>query len=271
LEDVDFQLAVFKEKNANGTPKANARKWTALKASAGLARLEGLESIIQVEGNDLMVAINVASVDKKTIDFLATKTQLNETIGSEDTMILDMGPSSDTAIYASGHVKLSAFDFLYAEATLVFERSQQTVTLTKDGDDADTEIDTVTVDVLTMGAVDINAFVGANGGSSNQVGFEIRNVDFALMTMTEHLSDARIAEGATARKWTAMKASAESVGFVGIDGVTMTGSAMIAVNFEADWDGSLVDFQATPITIKPKGATDGMVFDIKRQPPTTSS
>ena len=264
LDNVSFQLALFKEKNADGTPKPGARSWTALKARADHAALTGMGDIIEISGDNLDVAINIKAADNSVIDFQKTATNLHETIGSAQTQILDM---TTAGVEASGHVSLKAFSFIKAEATLVFERGQQTVTLTTDADN-DGAADQVLVDTLTIGAVDINAFVGSipddPANYANRVGFEVVNLDLAMMVMTEHLDDADIASGAVSRKWSALKASVDSVGFVGIDGITATGSALVEVNFEADWDSSLVDFTASPVTINPPGASGGVTFDIKK-------
>jgi hypothetical protein len=278
LTGVSFQLGLFKEKNSDGTPiLQNRRYWTALKASADSAALTGMGTVIEASGTNLKVAINMGAmidkttlipgspVDKSAINFQKTTTDLGETIGSAETKILDMATAG---VQASGSVSLKAFSVIKADATLVFERSQQNVTLTTG--------DSVDVDVLTIGAVDINAFVGSIPKDStkyaDRVGFEVKNLDLAMMIMTEHLSAEDIANKVVARKWSALKAAVDSVGFIGIKDVTVGMPArtdgkpagLVEVNYKADRDASLVDFTASPITINPPGASGGVTFDIKK-------
>ncbi|MBV5304622.1 MAG: hypothetical protein JZU70_10555, partial [Chlorobium sp.] len=202
IKNVDFQLALFKE-------KSGSRNWTALKGSGDQLAIVGIPGVT-IEGNNLDVAINIAASDNSSVDFAKTKLQLGVTIGRADTAILDMQGIAGGSISASGQVKLRAFDFFYAEATLVFQRGHETVTLNTGA--------AVEVDTLTIGAFDVTAFVGVNGGSADEMGFKIDTVDFAMLTMVE----SGVAP-ASARKWSAMKASAVSVGFAGLDFMELSG------------------------------------------------
>ncbi|MFA7061427.1 MAG: hypothetical protein WC156_11495, partial [Pedobacter sp.] len=243
IKNVDFQLALFKE-------KGGTRSWTALKGSGDQLAVVGLPGIT-IEGNNLDVAINMAASDNSSIDFVKTKTDLNVTIGRSDTAILDMKGITGGSIAASGQVKLRAFDFFYADATLLFERGHETVTLNTGA--------TVGVDTLSIGALDVTAFVGVNGGSADEMGFKIDNVDFAMLTMVE--SDVA---PASARTWSAMKATADSVGFVGMDFMELSGSAIsVAINRIAK-DNSIVDFTTAPLTIQAGGTSASITFDLKK-------
>jgi len=133
----------------------------------------------------------------------------------------------------------------------VFETTQKTITLTTD-EDNDGNQDTVEVDMLTIGAVDVNAFAGMNASSSDRVGFEIANLNFAMLLMTE-----RNVLKENTRKWTSLKASADSFGFTGVDNFNITGGGDVVINKNAA-DGSLVDYTLTDIQI---GSLD---FDIKK-------
>ena len=59
IKNVDFQLALFKEKTSVGV----GRSWTALKGSGDQLAFVGLPGIT-VEGKNLNVSINIAASDK---------------------------------------------------------------------------------------------------------------------------------------------------------------------------------------------------------------
>ncbi|TWW09683.1 hypothetical protein E3A20_11880 [Planctomyces bekefii] len=69
------------------------------------------------------------------------------------------------------------------------------------------------VDLLTIGASDVTAFAGVNGGTNNAMGLSLGGVNLAIVMATSKAD--------SSLQWTALKAGAANVAFVGIDGLTM--------------------------------------------------
>ena len=66
---------------------------------------------------------------------------------------------------------------------------------------------------LSLGVSDGRAFVGVGGSDPDRVGFELLGLDLGLVMFdTPSVADS---------SWTALSASADSIGFVGIDGFTL--------------------------------------------------
>jgi hypothetical protein len=208
LDDVDFALALLDE-------VPTGRNWTGLQARAATASFEGLDGEVAVSGHDLDVEINLAASDSTTVDFLAAK-NAGAGFGSERTRVLDMAGRPGDTVRASGEVSLTAFDFLHAQARLVFEQAQKTVKLNNGN--------SVAVDVLTIGATDVTAFVGINPGTNDAVGFGIEDADFMMLTLVESAP----AAGQTARQWSTIAGSAASAGFQGAEALEISGNSIKA-------------------------------------------
>ncbi len=58
----------------------------------------------------------------------------------------------------------------------------------------------VETDLMTIGADNVSAFAGNNGGTANALGLELSNVNFALAMLTD-----------ATRKWTSLQAEVGSV------------------------------------------------------------
>ena len=78
------------------------------------------------------------------------------------------------------------------------------------------------VDLLTIGASGVSAFAGMNGGTDDALGLSLTGVDFALVLASEKKAEA----GKAKRQWTALKAEAEEVSFVGIEGLTVSAETL---------------------------------------------
>jgi hypothetical protein len=76
---------------------------------------------------------------------------------------------------------------------------------------------TVDTNLLTIGASDLNAFVGVNGPGDNlgALGLSLSDVNFGLALMKPK-------DIADDRSWTAMKADAGEISFVGVEDLTMS-------------------------------------------------
>ena len=103
--------------------------------------------------------------------------------------------------------------------------------------------------VLAFGGSDLSAFAG-NGASSQKLGLQIGDLDFGLAFITETLA---AGSTATARSWTAFKASAGQISLVGIDQLTLTANTLSLDINRAATDGSLIDFASTSLAIAAGG------------------
>jgi hypothetical protein len=138
--------------------------------------------------------------------------------------VLDSAPN---ALAVSGIVKLDLFGVVMFDGEFGFEKSTTQVTLSND--------EIVAVDVMSMTAFNVNAFAGFNGNSPDRIGFELTDVDFALVFMNDQAD--------TKRKWTSLSASIGSAGFVGSDEFFVGGTNFkMALNMES-YDGVVVDYK----------------------------
>ena len=82
---------------------------------------------------------------------------------------------------------------------------------------------TVETNALLIGGSQVNAFVGINGGSDNAIGLSLENAEFGLALLASK-ADA-------SRTWTSFQATASSLSFVGIDGITAAASEIhVSIN-----------------------------------------
>ena len=123
-----------------------------------------------VSGNDLSVQITKAADDGSLVDFLAD--HLSITTGTGTDMTLNMDASEGELIRASGNLTLNIANFFTVEGGFAFEKSIQNITLSDDS--------TVDTDMLTVGGSNVDAFAGANGGTSDALGLDLDGVTFAL-------------------------------------------------------------------------------------------
>ena len=117
---------------------------------------------------------------------------------------------------AVGGASLQVGGFIQANGSFTVRRSAGNQVTLADGS-------TVTVDELTFGASGINVFAGVEGGSSDALGVQMNNVNLALVMMSQHL--------VPSRTWTALAASADSAGFVGLDAF-----ALAATDIKIDYN-----------------------------------
>ena len=109
----------------------------------------------------------------------------------------------------------------------------------------------VTVDLLTIGGSNLNAFAGIGGGydtsgnlNSGAMGLTLSGVEFGLALASEQLTGLEPA-GYQLRKWTTLEATAGSVGFVGL-GSDLTISATnvgVAINQAGKLNDAVVDYR----------------------------
>ena len=104
-----------------------------------------------------------------------------------------------------------------------------------------TENSATPVDLLTIGAADIAAFVGVNGGQEHAMGLALGNVDLGIAVATSQTDNKQ--------QWTALKATAGNIAAVGITGVTISATDLSVDISRAAANGQLVNFSATPLAI----------------------
>ena len=149
------------------------------------------------------IELNLSAADSTVIDFSADP--LAVSVGPEDTVTFEMAGADGELIQASGTVEIELADFFLVSGNFAFVSSSSSVRLS-DGSSVD-------VDLITIGASEVTAFAGLNGGTESALGFDLTNAAFALALMTDASNPAR--------KWMALKSEVGSLGFVGVDGLTV--------------------------------------------------
>ncbi len=150
-----------------------------------------------------------------------------------------------TTFTCTGSVEVA--DFFSVDGTLTVERHAQNLIL------ADGSATAVPVDVLTLGGANINAFAGANLGTSEAIGMSLSGHDFGIAVARETYGAKRV--------WTAMNATATTASFSGSSAINLSASNIeVAVNRPAA-DGTLIDFNPTTFTVK-TGASSTITLDL---------
>ncbi len=240
LTGVNFAVAIQTEKNpAQGQ---TAREWTAVKASATGANFVGVEGLT-VTASAINVEITRKAADNTLVDYAAQNQVVQTgTVDTPSTMTLDLAASLGEVTRASGNLTIDAFGFFQVSGALALSKSTGSVKL---GDlplttTVNESTNAVTVEQLTIGGSGLTAFAGINGGSADATGLNLTGVNFAVAIQTEK----NPAQGQTAREWTAVKASATGANFVGVEGLTVTASAINVEITRKAADNTLVDYAA---------------------------
>jgi hypothetical protein len=174
--------------------------------------------------------------DEIVADFSTNPLKINTGFGNS--ISLDFDGSEGPFVKAEGTLVLSLFDFFYVEGRLAFENSTELITLS--------DSSTVDTNLLTIGASDLNAFVGVNGPGDNPgaLGLSLADVTFGLALMKpKDINDDR--------SWTALKANAEEISFVGVENLTMSVTEFaVSINqADGEYNNVVADFATTPLSI----------------------
>ncbi|MCJ8347579.1 hypothetical protein MJH12_18730, partial [bacterium] len=224
LKNADLALAFMKEKTGD------KREWYSVKANVESADFTG-SSHFDVEAKDIVVEINSA-VNDIVVDF--SKKQLAVNTSSDSSLKLDFLGSEGAMIRLRANLDLSVSNFFSIEGGFSFSKSTASITLSDNS--------TKTVDVLSLGADKVSAFIGLNGNSSDQIGFELNDMNFALAFFQDQ-SDKSLS-------WMSLYANALESNFVGSDDLTLSSSNLqIEIN-TADKNGLVVDFVKQSLTIQ---------------------
>ncbi|MFY8058973.1 MAG: hypothetical protein ACOVRM_14595, partial [Planctomycetaceae bacterium] len=178
---------------------------------------------ITATGTDLSVSLNQAggTLNGNAATAVADFSGTNLTIptGGDSPVVLDY----DTALLqASGTLNLTVSSFLHVEGGIAISRTESSVKL-----DEDTQ--STSVDLLTIGASDVSAFAGVNAGTQDAMGLQLAGVNVAIVVATSSED--------SSRQWVAAKATASSVSFVGVDGLTLSASDLAVELNQPDQDG----------------------------------
>ncbi|WP_295538365.1 calcium-binding protein, partial [uncultured Pseudacidovorax sp.] len=231
LSNVTFGLALMHE-------HGGTRSWTSLQATAGGAAIVGAGDLT-VSASNIAVAINQSgsstSVANATVvDYAAGATQLAIATGGSSTLALDMKGSDGALMKASAQLVVDLYGFVQVSGDFAIQTSTATVQLA--------DASRVNVNLLTIGASNVHAFAGVNGGTSDALGVELDGVDVALALMTSQ-ADAT-------RHWTALQASAAGARFLGIDALTIAATDVALTINRAGLAGqSVIDFKASPLRV----------------------
>ncbi|WP_423274862.1 beta strand repeat-containing protein, partial [Arcobacter sp. YIC-464] len=221
LSGVSFALSVMSEKTVN------KRKWLALQATAQDAGLVGIDDLV-LNGSDLNILINQASSDGTLVDFSSMSFAVDTS--SSTSITLDMDGSVGEYLKVSGHFDVNVYNFFSTSGNFALEKTTDTVSLDNG--------DNVNVDLLTIGADSVDAFVGVNGGSSDAIGIQATNTNFALAI----LNDKTVGSNS---QWISLQATVGTAGFVGIDGLSLSASNLdVQINrsSETGSDARYVDY-----------------------------
>jgi hypothetical protein len=224
LTGVEFGLAIASKRSDR------SKRYTALKASATGASVSGLPGLT-LSSSNLSVAINRADSAGVVMDL--NEDTLNVMSGPGRTVTLDFDSSAGQLIEASGTMNIGVESFFTLSGDFALRRATDTL--------KDSTGSNVTVDLLTIGAENVTAFAGLNGGTANAVGLSLANAGFALAVATSQTD--------STKTWIALTADAGSAGFVGPDSIKLSADSIkVNVNRPAT-DGSLLNFSADPLVI----------------------
>ncbi|MBC7377225.1 MAG: LEPR-XLL domain-containing protein, partial [Burkholderiaceae bacterium] len=228
LTNLDLALAIFAD-SANP-----ARSWTSLQASAASAALIGVDGLT-LAGNNLSLTLNqsTGALDA-VVDYSAGRTVLAVPTSSSTSITLGMLGSEGEVLKAHGSLALDAFGFFQASGNFAVERLDSQVTL--DGGEV------VQTRLLTVGGSGINGFAGLNGGTANALGLQLTNLEFGLAMQSSKVL--------ASRSWTSLQATVGSVGLIGVDGVTLTGSNLsVRLNQANTLNDRVVDFASNNLVV----------------------
>ena len=147
------------------------------------------------------------------VDYAAQPLTVRTGPGTTRTLDLDGGLGS--LLEASGTLDVNVFDFFNVQGGFAVRKAAGQVTLS--------DASVVDADLLTLGGAGVSAFAGLNGGTPDQLGLSLGQVDFALALITDQADPSR--------QWTTLQATAGLAAFVGTDAITVTAQNLeVAIN-----------------------------------------
>jgi hypothetical protein len=161
----------------------------------------------------LAVSINRPSASGRLADYeaapLAVKT------GASTTKSLTLDGNEGALIEASATLSIQVGGFFQVDGGFALRRSTGNVTLS-DGS-------TIAADLLTLGGAGVSAFAGLDGGTADQAGLSLGQVNFALALISDRADPSR--------KFTSLQATAGVAALLGADSLLVSGTNLaVAVN-----------------------------------------
>ena len=196
------------------TGNAEARSWTSAQASVGRASFDGVRGMT-IAVNSLGLSLNNEAVDGSVVDYSLTasttdaatarNTDLSVATGPDSELALTLKGSDGDMMQLTGALEIDLFGFIQVSGSFGITSADAEMTL------ADGRV--VEGRALSLGVSDGRAFVGVGGSDADRLGFELLGLDLGLVMF----DSPSVADSS----WTALSASADSIGFVGIDGFTL--------------------------------------------------
>jgi len=223
LSDVTFAMAIMKVSQP-ATPE-DTRSWTSLTTHVGQASVIGITGFT-LDVNSFVLELNQAGGDDLSgenslfVDFIAT--DFGDLAGTGGGLDVSTGQASseelifeDEVFNIYGNLSLDVFGFFYVTGDFAFEKDSGIATLVDTAEE-------VEVEMLKIGASNLNAFVGVNGpaGNSGAVGFSLTGVEFALALIKAKPDPVDIQPDL--RNWMALEANVLTAAFDGIPNVDIT-------------------------------------------------
>ena len=228
LQNVSVGLGLFKEQTLLGA-LTSANKYTALKVTATSAAFVGGGDYFKLDAKGITIGVNqVQSIfdtvltPSKAINFSAMSGGgFNVNTGSATPVTLDFNSRVVRASVADATVQI--YQFVFARGSFAFEKSSDLTVPLIGGSTG--RNGTTTVEVMTIGASNVHMFVGLGGPywkdtnndgqltaadtpDPDSIGLALESVNLGLALMKERTL-------ISPNKYTALKVTAASAGFVG--------------------------------------------------------
>ncbi|MCD6137516.1 MAG: LEPR-XLL domain-containing protein, partial [Deltaproteobacteria bacterium] len=210
---------------------------------------------LDVSGTFYFEGCGLASASASSVRVQLNDTSIDYSTASETIIIngvsADLTSAKDVQYVSVTGMNLEVNGFFYTSGNFTVEKSARTVTLS-DGTTADVEL-------LTIGASNVDAFAGVNGPASSggAIGLSLTGVDFALALIAPEIIDP--ATQTDLRTWSAVKATVGGASFIGMEGFTVAVSNFyVAINQGGGTtngvaNATVVDFGGSPLTISTGG------------------
>jgi hypothetical protein len=237
LSETEFALAIQRAEDGI--------TYTTLEATAGSVSLIGVESV-EIVGANLAVNINTADSGEVVVDYSEGATVLSVPTGSGSTYSLSLAGDEGVQVNASGALSVSVASFVIIEGDFAIESKTTLVRVA--GANVNKE-----VNLLSIGATGVSAFIGNNANTDQEVGFALENLSFGLGLFSDT---------ASTENWVALSGYADSVSVKGVPDLTLATSGLaLEVNL-ASGSGTVLDFakQGVSLNTGPESAID-LAFD----------
>ena len=240
LDDISFGLVLARE-GADPQRTTPARSWTTLQVQAAAASVVGLPDGMVLRATTIEVAVNQAGGTATTvIDYGTNATELSVATGSGGSSLdLSIAGTLGETLRASAAFEVDLFGFVRFDGELALEKSTRQLTLAGVNGQPGQQI---SAEVLTLGGHGIDVFVGVDGGTADEMGLRLSGIDIGLALVS--------ATQDPTRKWTALSAQADSIGFVGLSDLLPTAQNLsLQVNQAGRPNDVVIDFATQELAV----------------------